>query len=119
MRGRSPTYDADPRFSDCALLLQPSECDHLVVVANKHDLVDWLTEALEAHGGRGSIVELCREIWQGHEPELRLSGDLFYTWQYDVRWAAYTLRESGTLKPDAESPQGIWEIASDDRGEFE
>jgi hypothetical protein len=81
-------------------------------VATKHDLVDWLEEALAAHSGRGTIVELCREIWQRHEPELRMSGDLFFTWQYEVRWAAYKLRESGRMRPDHESPTGIWELAS-------
>jgi hypothetical protein len=81
-------------------------------VASKQDLVDWLTEALAAHGGRGTIVELCREIWLRHEPDLRMSGDLFFTWQYDVRWAAYKLRENGVLKPDTESPTGVWELAA-------
>jgi hypothetical protein len=80
-------------------------------MATKGDLVAWLEDALRAQGGRGTIVELCREIWQRHEPDLRLSGDLFYTWQYDIRWAAYKLRETGVLKPDAESPTGVWELA--------
>jgi hypothetical protein len=83
-------------------------------VATKADLVPWLEEALKARDGRGTIAELCREIWQRHEPDLRTSGDLFYTWQYDVRWAAYRLRESGVLRPDAESPAGVWELATED-----
>jgi hypothetical protein len=71
-------------------------------VATKDDLVEWLKEAPLARGGSGTIAELCREIWQRHEPELRVSGDLFYTWQYDVRWAAYKLREAGILNPENE-----------------
>jgi hypothetical protein len=90
-----------------------ARCDHFDM-ATKDDLVVWLREAMEAHGGRGTIVQLCREIWQRHEPDLRMSGDLFFTWQYDVRWAAYKLRESGVMKADAESPSGIWELAQDD-----
>jgi hypothetical protein len=69
--------------------------------------------ALHRLGGPGTIVEVSREVWQAHEPELRLSGDLFYTGQYDVRWAAYELRQSGRMKPDAESPEGIWELEYD------
>jgi hypothetical protein len=80
-------------------------------VAKKGDLVVWLEEALKARSGRGTIVELCREIWQRHETDLRTSGDLFYTWQYDVRWAAYRLRQSGVLKSNADSPRGVWELA--------
>jgi hypothetical protein len=80
-------------------------------MATKHDLPEWVVEALRAHSGRASIVEVCQHLWQVHEPDLRLSGDLFYTWQYDVRWAAYTLREAGRMKADSESPNGIWELA--------
>ena len=79
-------------------------------MATKHDLVGWLADALHRLGGSASIVDVCRELWQAHEPELRLSGDLFYTWQYDVRWAAYELRQNGRMKPDSESPSGIWEL---------
>ena len=61
-------------------------------MASREDLEEGLTEALTLSGGRGSIVNLCKRIWKEHEPELRDSGDLFYTWQYDVRWAANRLR---------------------------
>jgi hypothetical protein len=80
-------------------------------MATKLDLRDWVRDALRAHGGSATIVEVCRHIWQVHEPDLRLSGDLFYTWQYDVRWAAYSLRRAGTMKPDSDSPHGVWELA--------
>ena len=78
----------------------------------KTDLPNWVEEALDAHGGSASIIEVCRHIWQAHEPELRLSGDLFYTWQYDVRWAAYQLREGGRMKAEKESPKGIWQLVA-------
>ena len=84
-------------------------------MATKNDLRGWVLDALRAHDGRATIIEVCRHVWQVHEPDLRLSGDLFYTWQYDVRWAAYTLRESGEMKPDKESPQGVWELAEPKR----
>lgn len=61
-------------------------------MANRDDLDQWLVEALKAPGGSGSIVGVCKHIWEQHESELRDAGDLFYKWQYDVRWAANRLR---------------------------
>lgn len=80
-------------------------------MATKHDLVDWLHQALQDSGGRGRIADLCRYVWEHHEHELRASGDLFYTWQYDIRWAAYQLRKSGKIKSDKLSPKGVWELS--------
>ena len=80
-------------------------------MAKRSDLETWLHEALVALGGRGNIVDICRMVWRSREQDLRGSGDLFYTWQYDIRWAANRLRNSGTLKPAKESPSGIWELS--------
>jgi hypothetical protein len=80
-------------------------------MATKHDLIDWLQEALVASSGRGRIADLCKSVWDMHEGELRTSGELFYTWQYDIRWAAYQLRKARKLKPDTISPKGIWELS--------
>jgi hypothetical protein len=89
----------------------PKGRTHRVGAATKADLPAWLEDVLRAKGGSAAIVTICREIWQRYEPELRFSGDLFYTWQYDVRWAAHKLREAGIMKPDEESPTGVWELA--------
>lgn len=83
-----------------------------VSMATKDDLIEWLYEALKYSKGRGTIAKLCRIIWENHEQDLRKSGDLFYTWQYDVRWAAYQLRKEGRLKPIDRSPKGVWELSS-------
>lgn len=79
-------------------------------MATKQNLVDWLYEALKGIGGSGRIADLCKYVWKHHEEDLRQSGDLFYTWQYDIRWAAYQLRQSGKMKPDNLSTKGIWEL---------
>jgi hypothetical protein len=79
-------------------------------VATKDDLQTWVLDSLRVRGGSASLVDVCRDVWQTHEPELRLSGDLFYTWQYDIRWAAQKLRDSGALKPDNEAPRGVWQL---------
>lgn len=79
-------------------------------MATKDDLIDWLYDALKASNGRGRIVDLCKNVWETHETDLREAGDLFYTWQYDIRWAAQKLRDSGQLKSATEVPRGIWEL---------
>lgn len=78
---------------------------------NNTKLIDWLLEALKSLGGKGSIVEICKFVWENHKDELEASGDLFYTWQYDIRWTAWQLREQGKMKQDNLSPKGIWELA--------
>ena len=78
---------------------------------NREDLIQLVMDALESLGGKGSIVQICQYIWQKKEHELRESGDLFYTWQYDMRWAGQKLRNDGVLIRSQEAPKGIWIIA--------
>lgn len=66
-------------------------------MANREDLKDWVFRAVYECGGRTKVVEVARYIWKNHEQELRRSGDLFYTWQYEMRWAAQKLRNEGRL----------------------
>ena len=49
-------------------------------------LKPWILEALAALVGEGRVVEVAKHIWDSREH--RASGDLFYTWQYGMRWAA-------------------------------
>ena len=79
-------------------------------MANRHDLQDWIIQALQSLEGAGAIADVCRYVWDHHENDLRNSDDLFFTWQYDIRWAATRLRESGRLKEADQSPKGIWEL---------
>ncbi|MQT14253.1 hypothetical protein F0357_16695 [Rhizobiales bacterium Sp-1] len=53
----------------------------------------WIIEALVALGGSGTVVDVARHIWENHETELRASGDLFYKWQYEMRWVGRSLVE--------------------------
>ena len=64
---------------------------------HRSDLDAIVVECLEALGGEGTIVEVAREIWLRYEAELRHSGDLFFTWQYDIRWSKTRLRDSGKV----------------------
>ena len=80
-------------------------------MVKKSDLDDWVHDALSELGGHGTIVDVCKHIWKHHERELRDSGELFYTWQYDMRWAADHLRGAEIMKPATASPRGIWELS--------
>ena len=66
-------------------------------MATRDTLVDWVYNAVEENGGRTSLVSVAKHIWDHHERELRNSGDLFYTWQYEMRWAGQRLRDAGRL----------------------
>lgn len=76
----------------------------------KQDLTTLVVEALRRLGGSGTVVDVCREVWRLHESDLRGSGDLFFTWQYDIRWAAQVLRHEGTLEPTVKGPGSRWTL---------
>lgn len=76
----------------------------------KQHLGEWIVEALQAYGGSGALVDVCKYVWEHHQADLIAAGPLFYTWHYDIRWAATQLRTSGTLRPAAKSPRGVWEL---------
>lgn len=82
-------------------------------MASKTDLQDWVVDALERCGGSARVVDVAREIWISHEADLRASGDLFYTWQYDMRWAAQRLRHEGRLAAVTSETRGFWSIIDD------
>ncbi len=76
----------------------------------KKDLKPILIEALKYYGGAANITEVCKYIWTNYEQKLRESGNLFFTWQYDVRWAATTLRRDKTLRPAELQTNKRWEL---------
>lgn len=78
---------------------------------NKNDLSRLILEALKSNGGSASIVEVCKFVWKNYESNLRISGNLFFTWQYDIRWSATELRKEGKIKASEFSPSGIWELS--------
>ena len=76
----------------------------------RSDLPAIVIEALESMGGQGTIAQICKYIWEHYEKDLRNSGDLFYRWQYDMRWAGQQLRDAGKLVKAVKAPRGIWVI---------
>lgn len=79
-------------------------------MATRQDLKSWVYEALAEHGGEAKIVGVARHIWGRHEADLRASGDLFYTWQYDMRWSAKRLRDEGKVAAPDATPRGTWAL---------
>jgi len=45
---------------------------------------------------------------QAHGGEIKENDDLFYTWQYDLRWVAAKLREEKLLKSAQASERNVW-----------
>lgn len=76
-------------------------------MASRADLLTWVRDGLLKLGGRGRVPEVARQIWEEHEADLRAAGDFFYTWQYDMRWAALHLRKQGVLDSAEHSPTGV------------
>lgn len=70
-------------------------------------LLPLVIEAITFLGGRGTIVQIGKYIWDNHEQKLRESGDFFYRWQYDMRWAGQYLRDTGVLVEAKKAPRGI------------
>jgi hypothetical protein len=52
---------------------------------SKADLEEWVIDALRALGGEAHLTRIAEHIWVHHKDDLQASGDLFFTWQYDMR----------------------------------
>lgn len=68
-------------------------------------------DALRNLNGSGHFLDGLKHVWKRHEAEIKESGDMFYTWQYDIRWAATALRHDGLLRLADETPRRTWELA--------
>ncbi len=66
-------------------------------MVSRADLKAWIVEALDELGGEARQIEVAKVVWRRHENTLREGGDIFYRWQYDLRWAATVLRKEGRL----------------------
>ena len=76
-------------------------------MAMRENLKQWVYDAV-AERGEASIVETAKHIWRNHREEIERWGDGFYTWQYDMRWAAQVLRDERKL---IVSPNRKWALA--------
>ncbi len=81
------------------------------MIQGREIMTEWVLEALRLLGGSARILDICKKVWELHESDIRLSGDLLYEWQYEIRWAGDILRREGKLCPADISPKGIWRLA--------
>lgn len=86
-------------------------CTGGMSLITREDMKPWIIAALKAHGGKARVVQVCKYIWDHYENQIRNSGDVLYTWQYDVRWAAQMLRDEGVLRSKDRSKSRHWELA--------
>ena len=78
---------------------------------DRNSMTVWVESALRELGGSGTIIDVCKAVWAHHGDEIQASGDMFFKWQYEIRWAADSLRRSNVICPADQSPKGIWELA--------
>ena len=69
-----------------------------------------LVDALEFLKDKGTIVQVSTVIWENYNKELKSSGDIFYTWQYDIRWARHKLQKEGKLDTHMVNGRSICEL---------
>ena len=74
------------------------------------DLKEAVYKAVAARGGKSTLIDVARFLWHNYEDQLRASGDRFYRWQYEMRWAANVLRTEGRFEAAEDSPKGVWVI---------
>ncbi|MDE7405580.1 MAG: hypothetical protein K2M89_01740 [Clostridiales bacterium] len=85
----------------------------------RKDLPDILYQLIKELGGSAAMMTIFRKFWKEHKNEIQEGDDFFYTWNYDIRWAATKLRKEGRMKEASRqenthganiSSRGIWEI---------
>ncbi len=78
-----------------------------------------LYDILKQFGGSATMMDVFKKFWADNKHKLNEADDIFYTWNYDIRWAATQLRKQGKMKPATTkenthgsnmSPKGVWEI---------
>ena len=80
---------------------------NLATISRK-DIIDLVVDALKSLGGKGTIVQVASKIWETYGAVLEQSGEIFYTWQYDIRWARHKLAADGVLKTKKVQGKSLW-----------
>lgn len=81
-------------------------------MVTRDSMQGWILECLNKRGGSGWPKEVAKYVWEHHKDELSKSEKMLYTWQYDLRWAAQKLRDSGKLKAVHGKNNLPWELAT-------
>lgn len=75
---------------------------------DRNTMTVWVLEALQNLGGKGKVLEVCKNVWANHGEEIKSSGDMFFIWQYEIRWAADKLRKQGKILPFEPKSRSFW-----------
>ena len=79
-------------------------------IISKNDLPILLEEVLKEMDGNGYILDISKKFWIKYKDNITPNNNLFYTWHYDIRWAATELRKNNIMvRPDLE--KGLWTLA--------
>jgi len=75
-------------------------------------LKEWILEALKDLGGSAHYVIVAKKIWELHKSQFSETDDMFFKWQYEMRWASQALRNEGLLQKHNTSglPKGVWKL---------
>ena len=74
-------------------------------------LKEYILEALELKGPQ-TPNQVSKWVWNNHSSDLRKSGDLLYSWQYDLRWAIQRLKGDDLAAIDSSHKPSIWSITA-------
>jgi hypothetical protein len=77
----------------------------------RKDLCDWIVEALNELNGSAQIRQVREYIWKRHGEEITSSGNLHFTWNDDIMWAATQLRAKGLLKNAKATSKNVWALS--------
>lgn len=80
----------------------------VIKMSTKEDLKRYILEALDELNGSASIINISKVVWRRHQGDLYNGGNIFYTWNYDLRWAAHQLQKENRLNTLAR--RGVWSL---------
>lgn len=75
---------------------------------DRSGLLPIIVAALKSSEGTARMRDIAKYIWDHHEKELRQSGEFFYVWQYDLRWAGDALVRQRVIRKGP--PAGTWHL---------
>lgn len=76
---------------------------------SRHDFKPWILESLTFHGGSAEIFQISRFIWDNYHHLISEDKKILYTWQYEIRWAALSLRNDGLIEL-GKIRRGVWSL---------
>jgi hypothetical protein len=71
------------------------------------DFIPLIIAALNQLGGSARIFEVCRHVYQNNTVRITQDPRVLFTWQYDIRWAAQSLRDQNVI---TSTPHGFWTL---------